>query len=246
MFVDVGAYVNIELGKRFDLALGYSLSHFSNGATKMPNLGINLAAPFVELKYRFKDRTEFIKIEKPKFKKKWEYVALVALSSKQLAFDTTSVDSITGFIAESYGIITLSTGVNYQVSHKVKFGAGFDIGWDGAYNSYITYDQGHVERHDAGSGNKLTIGIYPSFELVINKLSVIVQPGWYLYREDYSIPESTPENKVLQPSYKSPDSYQRIGLKYHILENVFLGFNVRAYNFSIADYLEWNIGYRLR
>jgi hypothetical protein len=45
---------------------------------------------------------------------------------------------------------------------------------------------------------------------------------------------------------RSGNSYQRIGLKYHIFENIFAGINVRAYDFSIADYIEWNIGYRIK
>ena len=40
--------------------------------------------------------------------------------------------------------------------------------------------------------------------------------------------------------------YQRIGVKYHIFDNIFVGLNTRFQNFSQAAYLEWNVGYRLR
>ena len=81
---------------------------------------------------------------------------------------------------------------------------------------------------------------------------MVVQPGWYVYREEWSVPESptppTEDNPVgiSIPRRKPGPSYQRIGLKYHIFENVFTGINVRAYDFSIADYIEWNIGYRIK
>ena len=102
-------------------------------------MGINLIAPRIGLKYRFKPRKEFIVNEIPKYSDNWEYIALVAASSKQLGF-LVNDNLDTTYIAETYGVFTFSTGVNRQISHKVKFGAGIDIGYDGSYNSYISYE----------------------------------------------------------------------------------------------------------
>ena len=243
VFIDAGLNADVNLGKHFNLTAGFTFTHFSNGAMRVPNMGINLFAPRVGVKYRFKPREGFIVREIPKHQNNWEYIALVAASSKQLAFlMTDNPDSI--YTAETYGVFTLSTGVNRQISHKVKFGAGVDFSYDGSYNSYISYENNKTtERLNAGN-NKLAIGAYGSFELVINKLSMVVQPGWYLYREDWKVPEE-PSEGISIPGRKPGGSYQRIGLKYHIFENVFAGINVRAYDFSIADYIEWNIGYRV-
>ncbi|MAE08380.1 MAG: hypothetical protein CL661_06425 [Bacteroidetes bacterium] len=232
------------LGKHFNLTGGFTFTHFSNGATRVPNMGINLVAPRVGIKYQFKSRTEFIINEIPKYSYKWEYIALIAGSSKQLGFMVD--DNLdTTYVAETYGIFTFSTGVNRQISYKVKFGAGLDFSYDGSYNSYISYENNKTTaRLNAGNGNKLAIGAYGSFELVVNKLSVVIQPGWYIYREEWKVPETASEG-ISIPRRKPGGSYQRIGLKYHILNNVFAGINVRAYNFSIADYIEWNIGYRI-
>lgn len=246
VFIDAGLVADIMLGKRFNLTAGFSFTHFSNGATRVPNLGINLVAPRVGLKYMFKDRPEFIVQEVPEYQDDWEYVVLLAGSSKQLGYKVIK-GTDTSYLAETYGVFTLSTGINRQISHKVKFGIGADIGLDGSYNSYITYDTAlNATRMNAGNGSKLAVGMYGSFELVVNRLSVVIQPGWYLYREDWAIPEGDAPAGVSYPRRKPGGSYQRIGLKYHIFENVFAGINVRAYDFSIADYIEWNIGYRLK
>ncbi len=246
VFIDAGLNVDIMLGKRFNFTGGFTFTHFSNGAVRVPNLGINLVAPRVSLKYMFKDRPEFIVQEIPKYKRDWEYIVLFAASSKQLGFKVTSNEDTT-YVAETYGVFTISTGVNRQISHKVKFGLGADIGYDGSYNSYIKYENNETtEKVNAADGNKLSIGFYGSFELVINKLSVIIQPGWYVYREEWKIPDSPAPEGVSYPRRKPGNSYQRIGLKYHVFENVFAGINVRAYDFSIADYIEWNIGYRIK
>ncbi len=245
VFIDAGLNADVNLGKHFNITVGFTFTHFSNGATRVPNMGINLVAPRVGIKYRFKPRKEFIINEIPKYSGKWEYIALIAGSSKQLGFEV--VDNFdTTYVAETYGIITLSTGVNRQISYKVKFGAGLDLSYDGSYNSYISYENNKTTaRLNAGNGNKLAVGAYGSFELVVNKLSVIIQPGWYIYREEWKVPEE-PSEGISIPRRKPGGSYQRIGLKYHIFNNVFAGINVRAYNFSIADYIEWNIGYRVQ
>ena len=246
VFIDAGLNADIMLGKRFNLTAGFTFTHFSNGATRVPNLGINLMAPRIGLKYMFKPRPEFIKIEVPKYKDDWEYIVLFAASSKQLGFKVIE-NTDTSYVAETYGVFTLSTGVNRQISHKVKFGAGIDVGLDGSYNSYIKYENKQtVEKMNAGNGNKFAFGAYGSFELVVNKLSVIIQPGWYIYREEWKIPDSDPPLGTSYPRRKPGGSYQRIGLKYHVFENVFAGINVRAYDFSVADYIEWNIGYRIK
>ncbi len=247
VFIDAGLNADIWLGKYLNLTAGFTFTHFSNGATRVPNLGINLVAPRVGLKYNFKGRPEFKVQEVPKYKDDWEYIVLFAASSKQLGFKVTS-NNDTAYVAETYGVFTLSTGLNRQISHKVKFGLGADVGWDGSYNSYIEYSNNETTaKKNAGTGNKLSIGVYGSFELVVNKLSVIVQPGWYLYREEWQIPDTdSPPAGVSYPRRVPGTSYQRIGLKYHIFDNVFAGINVRAYDFSIADYIEWNVGYRIK
>ena len=243
-FVDAGVYFNFQLSKHFDLSTGVTLNHSSNGAARVPNLGINMVGARLSLKYIFKGRPEFIEREEiPKYKKKWEFLMIFAYSHKQMAFDTVGADYISGFISQDYNIYNFSIGVNRQLNYKLKLGLGMDFSYDGAYNSFITVENQQIEPQN-GEGTKLVIGIYPSFEWVIHRFSVIMQPGWYIYRADPSIPEPTEENNVVEPKRTSSNFYQRIGFKYHILKDMFIGFNVRAYEFDVADYFEWNIGYR--
>ena len=253
VFLDAGLNVTILFGRHLDFSAGFTFTHFSNGAMRIPNFGINMRAPRIGLKYSFRGRPEFTKQEIPKFIKKWEWIILGAISVKQLAFLRTSDENDSSYLTETYKIVTMSTGINRQISHKVKFGFGMDFSYDDSYNSYVKYDSsGSFKKTDAGTGNKFTIGLHCSFELVISRLSLIIQPGWYVYRDKWDVPESPvlPSEQhpvgIAIPKRRSGNSYQRIGLKYHIFKNIFAGINVRAYDFSIADYIEWNIGYRIK
>jgi hypothetical protein len=83
------AHVTLALENRFvfgkhSINVSLDATHFSNGAFKVPNLGLNL--PFVSLGYGYKVReatdTQF---NHPTFKKKWEFGVLGILSVKEIS-----------------------------------------------------------------------------------------------------------------------------------------------------------------
>jgi hypothetical protein len=85
---------------------------------------------------------------------------------------------------------------------------------------------------DGKFSDKLLVSIYPSYELAITKTSLIIQPAFYIYRKKLKI--------------QSPVFHQRIGLKYHITEHLFVGITLVDYQFHVSDFIEWNIGYRIK
>ena len=105
------------------------------------------------------------------------------------------------------------------------------LSYDGSYNSTVFVDNGELEPTEGFHGNKLSISVFPSYELIINKLSVVIQPGFYVLRK--------------HSANKEPAAYQRLGIHYQIGSNLFTGLNLRAYNYHVSDFIEWTIGYRL-
>ena len=77
----------------------------------------------------------------------------------------------------------------------------------------------------------IELSVYPSYELVVNRLSLLIQPGFYVYRK--------------KTEELSPDFYQRVGVKYDFLKDYFFGVNLHAYKLHISDFIEWNIGRRI-
>ena len=187
----------------------------------------------VELQYIFKERPEFIHKEIPKYLKEWEWIALLAPSMRQVGFDYIVENGDTLARAFDYGVLSFSTTFNRQISHKIKFGVGTDISYNEAYGADTLMINGIPEKAPFETIDKILVGIYPSFELVLGKLSMIAQPGFYVYRKDVEGSEA-------------PTTYQRIGVKYHFWDHLLVGINIRAVNFSKADFIEWNIGYRIK
>lgn len=199
VFVDGGLNATFQIGKRFDLSAAVTYTHFSNGALKLPNLGINMFGGRLQISYIFNDRPEIQLYEIPKYQKEWEYIALLAPSMRQVGFEYFSENGDTLVQTFNYGILSFSTTFNRQISHKIKFGGGFDISYNSAYGADTIIENGKIQKAPFNPADKILVGVYPSFELVLGKLSLIAQPGFYIFQKDVS-------------GFETPTSYQRIGL----------------------------------
>jgi hypothetical protein len=225
---------NFQISKHLDLSAGLTYTHFSNGAVRLPNLGINLWSPQISLQYIFNERPEFIRREKPRYLKEWEWVVVLAPAWRQVGYSYTDNQGVKKAVAYDYPVLTFSSGFNRQFTHLVKFGAGFDITYNSAYGAEMVLVDGEPQKGPSlPFGDQLLLGVYPAFELVINQLTMVVQSGFYVYRKDIPVTDV-------------PSTYQRIGLKYHFYDHFILGINIRAYNFSKADFIEWVLGYRIK
>ncbi|MFH1936798.1 MAG: acyloxyacyl hydrolase, partial [Bacteroidota bacterium] len=218
VFLDAGLNITGQLGKYFDLIAAITYTHFSNGAVRLPNLGVNMVGARVELRYIFSERPVFQVQEIPKYKKEWEFIVLLVPSMRQVGFTYINQTADTVAKAFNYGIISLSTTFNRQISYKIKFGAGADISYNAAFGADTVMVNGVPEKASFNALDKILVGVYPSFELVLGRLSIIAQPGFYIYR------------KVVG-GYETPVTYQRIGAKYHFWNHLVLGVNIRAFNF---------------
>ena len=233
VYIDLGLELNYRMKNGISLGIGESFTHFSNGALKQPNYGINIAGTRLKLGYDFNSAPPpAVKPQVPLYKPGNEYLVSFFAGTKNVLYDGPGADSVTSFKGVYYPVYGISAGYNRQISYKSKLGAGICFDYFGAANSSITLLNGKLEDREASLHDGFEISIYPSYELVIDRLSLILQPGFYIHRRNYE--------------GSTPWTYQRIGLKYHVLKNVFVGLNLHAYRYYISDYIEWNVGYRFR
>lgn len=229
VYIDLGTTINYYLSNRFDVGLGFSVSHFSNGATTLPNFGLNLAAARIFAKYQFnKQRPEIKTWEIPEYVKETEFYTFIAVGTKQAEFDTTNTALKDKYLDVNFFAMTISTAVQRQVSYKFKFGGGLDFSYDESTGAQMVILNPQTNKVDAPFSDKIGVGFFVSGEWVFGKLSVIGQPGYYL--------KKTYGDKF----------YQRLGLKYHFGRHLFAGINIRAVQFAKADLIEWNMGYRVK
>ncbi|GJM63622.1 acyloxyacyl hydrolase [Persicobacter diffluens] len=239
VYIEAALKLDYEINDRWMVGTGAGFTHFSNGASSTPNYGINLMAPYLMVQYNFNDniKKELIRKELDPVEKVGEVNVGLNFSSKQIDFSTTSdgepVDPDDKFANIDYLAINLTANWMKRVTQKSKFGVGLDLTYDESINAQVEYNsEGELEKApEASNADKFSLGGYVGYELVLDRLSLLMNAGAYILRKDD------------YPGVK-PVMYQRIGLKYRFYDNIFAGVYVRAYHFSVADYLEWQIGYR--
>ena len=230
--IDAGLNLQFFLTSRIEISAGFSLTHFSNGALKEPNFGFNTIAPKLSIKYNFYDRPHFTKQKIPRYDASNEWLFSAYGGLKNVIFDSVNTAVSEKYEGVYFPVFGFSAVFNRQLNYKSKVGVGFTVTYNGAVNAQAAVDANEVESVNGRFGDKILISIYPSYELVIGRASVIVQPAFYLYRKKLVV--------------QSPVFHQRLGLKYHITDHMFIGITLVAYKFHVSDFIEWNIGYRLK
>jgi len=232
VYIDAGVSLKYLLSKRLAFSIGYGFTHFSNGALKLPNKGLNTEATKISLSYSLNDgSSHFYSQPIPIFTGFYEWILSGYGGARNVLYQGTGVNQATGMKGVNYAVYGLSNTINRQISYKSKIGLGITMEFNGSQNSRIVVEGGALDAANLPFNRHIALSIYPSYELVIDKLSVVVQPGIYLYR--------------MKAVNMTPTFYQRIGIKYHFLKDTFIGINLRAYNFYESDFIEWTVGHRI-
>lgn len=232
-------YANWYLNKNWDINAGVSLTHFSNGAYRLPNSGLNLVAPYVELVYHF-NRENVRRIPgadmiPPKIEKRLDYDLQVNISSRQIRMDTLGTGLPSRYIERRFKVFGLSYATLFVNSYKYKWGPSLDLVYDEssgarAWRETNPIDQKVYDRVELGAvGKRFSIGLSAKGEIVMPHFSIFANLGYNLLHGntyDYRF-------------------YQIMGVKVYLKDNLFGTFGIRASRFSKAQYLYWCIGYTI-
>jgi hypothetical protein len=230
-YLDGGFTLEYKFNTGFLIDLDASLTHFSNGDIQKPNWGINLVGPKLRVGYNFNNYDRpFLNKAVQYDTKKTECQVSFFTGIKNIVYPGNDVDMVTKNRGVYYPVFGVSTTFNRQVGFKSRFGLGITTEYYSAANPLIVAHNGHLYKENAPFTEGIEVSIYPSYSLVIDRLALVLQPGFYIYRAKYPSP--------------SPVFYQRLGLKYDIFKNIYAGIFLRAYKYNISDYIEWTIGYR--
>lgn len=223
--IAIGSHVNamIQLmyemrwrpAPRLEVNTGISLTHFSNGAMKVPNLGINIGALSLGLAYKLdKNQPERIRREIPELnKKKWEFTVI----------------GLTGFseLYAAYGPKFMAYGITATflkpMSHKRKIGIGLDVSWDAA--NVESLDRLGIEIKNGFAVTRP--GLTFTHRLDFSHLSIVMQLGGYLYTK----------------LKKDGHFYDRLALQYCIKKHFVIHLALKTHLF-VADMVEYGVGYR--
>lgn len=188
-----------QVSKNINTSLGLSLTHFSNGSLKRPNLGINLLSVNYGVGYHFgatQTKTVFNGINK---EKKWE-------GSIVLSAGTKEIPPIGG---KKYFVSSFSYSLLKTVTNKSSFGIGTDL----FYNTSLEPLVIKVQNEDKGKISRFRLGFNGTYALTMGKLSLLFQVGGYAYTV-YK------DNGYI---------YSKLGSRYKVTDKLFLNLALKTH-----------------
>lgn len=231
-YIDGAISLRYELTPHFDLGIGYSFTHFSNGAMKIPNFGINIYSPRISINYQINRFEPPLKkpVIPPLIKNTTLDISIYG-GEKNVIYPECNVDTATEFNGIYYPEFGISTIIYRQLNYKLKVGIGMTLGYDGSKNSIVTLKNGRPDPDQSLRKENITFCIFPSFDLDFDKISAYAQPSFYLIKNE--------------TTYPRPDFFIRVGINYKLSEHLYIGPGLRSYRFHNADFIEWTVGYKM-
>ena len=213
--IQLGLIYQTRLSSRLSLKTGVGLTHFSNGAIQVPNLGINMPSFFLGLQMGFKKESAKIMDTLKSFKttvKPHEILINYAFKEKFTAKP------------RQFHIVSLGYRFNKPLSPVRRWYLGADLVWDPThpYSHALLATEPRV-----GIDNSTELGVLIGHRYDIGRFAMLTDIGFYL----------------LNPYQTKYFSYQRIGFRYELNKDWFVNGTLKIH-FGTADYFEWGIGYK--
>ena len=230
VYLSAKFFLQYRINNRLDATFGLDLTHFSNGNTRTPNMGLNVYGPNISLKYNFNPirnytrkidekykpplRPEFVKSPRPEVDKSRFIHLFIAAAGK-----TTSRQIYDG---PTYFAGTVALDYTRQYSHIARYGAGFDFFYDSSIR------ENFEDTKNVPFKNLMQLGVHFGNELLITRIHFITQFGYYLY------------NRAGKGSW-----YLRFCVRYLVTEKFGIQGGLKTLNGGAADFIEWGLYFRL-
>lgn len=181
--------VQFSITDRISLRTGPSLTHFSNGSVRVPNLGLNLLTWKASL--RMDLGNELISVERkemPFSRNKWWFIYAGGFKKEIYPIE-----------GEHYYALTIGCEFMKRITPKSAIGAGADYFYDEAL--LYKFEERDVEVTNNLEASRL--GIKLNYELLFNRYSLLFNTGVY----------------VLSKIYNDGYIYSRIGMRYRFTDH---------------------------
>jgi hypothetical protein len=216
------AYDNQTLFKNIGFHAGILFTHYSNGRVKSPNSGINTYVLNLGVNYNLAEdfkRLPDTTVTKKSYKEpiRYNFVLRTGINENPIINSGQFPFYHIGFYADK------------RLNRKSALQLGTELFLTKSIEEYINYYAvAYPEEGISPDTDYKRIGIFVGHELLINKISLEVQLGFYAY----------------QPFKKDIPVYDRVGIKYYFSDKIFGGFTIKTHLF-LAEALEFGIGYRI-
>jgi len=236
-YIDADIYLRWMLSSHWDLNLGATFTHFSNGNTAMPNAGLNIVGAKLSAAYylnRHPDRRDTAK-PLPPFVRGWHTDLTLYGAWKRKGVDTSEgAYAIPG----TFGVIGININPMYEVNHWLNLGASIDTQYD--HGSNITIDD-EALRETFWNGSEENIHIpawHKQVSLGLSARAEFVMPY-------FTINFGIGHNLLNAKSQDFKGLYEILALKVALSRKFYLHVGYSLYKFHYPNNLMLGLGVRL-
>lgn len=233
-YINANFYLRWRLSPRVSLLSGLTVSHFSNGNTKIPNAGLNTIGGNIGLECNFYRKDDLKSLERKvalttqPFRRHFTYDFVFFGSWHDRLVKTSD-----GFSPspEAYPVFGFNFTPMYNLNYKFRLGVSLDGTFDGGANLYTDGDvYGKVDKSDIVRpplGDQFALGLSGRAEYVMPFFVVGVGIGANVIgKNDLNM------------------FYQLLTLKIALSRAVFLHVGYRLQNFNEPNFLMLGVGFR--
>ena len=211
-----------EVSKWITLSAGAGLTHFSNGATKTPNYGLNIITATLGMSVH-------LSRPNPRLNKKIlpELYIFEFDGKRRLDLDAglaVGYKDMSQQYGNSFLVYIFYANLFKQISWKSKFGIGVDLTYDLSDGFILDWNGKEYK----GTYQLLKPGLSGAYQLLIGDLSFVFNLGVYLAGAEMS------EGLV----------YQRLTMRYLITDGLFASLVLNS-NWGRAEYVALGLGYSM-
>lgn len=212
-----------RIAQRYDIAAFVGLTHFSNGSSRCPNNGINIAQCGLSAAYLINEPQDYISKDISD-RQQYKIKSLKDLSYYiGASYSPKDINECIGY-NERFSVYNLYANVLTQVSRLSKVGIGFDVSYDTSDKIALAYD-GIPYTNDF---QLIKSGINAVYELMMGSTSFVFNMGCHI-------------------SGKEMDGgriYQKLSLKQNISQYMFACIGLTTH-FGRADYIGFGLGFKI-
>ncbi len=232
--VALNFYLKWLIDNRYDVHIGTSLYHASNGSSMLPNNGINAVSLYLEFTYNFNRKRDDSfynpNIVVPEYTPHFEHDLQFIMSSKNIKADNDTPSGVNDHQFSVYGLNYYSMRAPV---YRFKYGLGAELLYDESSNATITSRYSEID--DAYYQVTSVAPLIERMSLGLSFRGEMVMPHYSLFADvGYSI---------IQPDASAERFYQSLGVKVPLQNNIYGTFGVRLIKMSQAQFLYWSLGY---
>ena len=233
-------YFKKPLSDRFDLNWGIEVLHFSNGAMRTPNNGLNSLSASAGVSYNFDKNKDLKKnlgvlTEMPDFKKRTVHDFSLFMTKRTLNIDTVGTDIKSKYLENSFMVFGLNYAFLWHNSRRFMWGPSIELAYDEGSGVNI---EGVTSGKTGLYSETVKLGsVYERFTVGLSLKGVLVMPGYSIF--------GNLGCDILHGTSRGQWLYQIYGVKVSVVDGLSASLGVKSYNLTNSKYIYLGIGYTI-